>query len=74
MKTSPSEIDHAGTTWPICPTCGYEHQDAWEWIFGWELNPGLEGSGERKCYGCDEHFRVYRIVDVTYTTRKIDAC
>lgn len=51
---------------PVCPHCGYKHEDAWEWNFG----PSLEGdSNGRQCYRCDGVFDCERVVDVSYTTR-----
>ena len=62
-------VGHRGTMRqdrPVCPHCGYEHDDAWEWDFG----PGLEGDSEgRECYRCGEVFDCERIVDVSYTTK-----
>ena len=53
-------------TSPVCPHCGYKHDDAWEWNFG----PGLEGdSNGRECYRCGGVFDCERVVDVSYTTR-----
>lgn len=50
---------------PVCPHCGYQHDDAWEWDFG----PGLDGNNDdMQCYRCDEKFDCERIVDVRYTT------
>ena len=55
---------------PVCPHCGYEHDDSWEWNFG----PGLEGTAEgRSCYRCDGEFDCERVVDVSYTTKAIQA-
>jgi hypothetical protein len=51
---------------PVCPHCGYEHDDAWEWNFG----PGIDGTSEgHTCYHCDGLFDCERIVDVSYTTK-----
>ncbi len=51
---------------PVCPHCGYQHDDAWEWNFG----PGLDGTFEgRQCHRCDREFDCERVVDVSYTTR-----
>lgn len=54
---------------PVCPHCGYQHDDAWEWNFG----PGLEGSSERQCYHCDEPFHCERVVDISFTTQPLPA-
>lgn len=62
-------VGHRDTTRqerPVCPHCGYEHNDAWEWNFG----PGLEGNSDgRECDRCGETFDCERIVDVSYTTK-----
>jgi hypothetical protein len=51
---------------PVCPKCGYEHDDAFEWNFG----PGLDGTSEgRYCYRCEAKFDCERVVTVDYTTR-----
>ena len=51
---------------PVCPHCGHEHDDAWEWNFG----NGLEGTSEaRQCYRCDGEFDCERVVYVSYTTK-----
>ena len=55
---------------PVCPYCGWSHTDAWEWQ---DFGPGLEGSGEFECEGCDKAFFAERIVTVEYTTRKLKA-
>jgi uncharacterized Zn-finger protein len=51
----------------ICPHCGNEHRDAWEW----DLGGGIEGEGEVNCEECDKEFSVSRMVEITYTTRKL---
>ena len=51
---------------PVCPHCGYQHDDAWEWNFG----PGLDGSSEgRTCDSCEGEFDCERVVCVDYTTK-----
>jgi hypothetical protein len=54
---------------PVCPHCGYEHDDAWEWNFG----DGMEGSIDIECSHCDSLFHVIREVEVTYSTSKINS-
>ena len=51
--------------WPVCPYCGHEHKDAWEW----DLGPGLEGDGEYECSDCGKPFHVSRSVTIYYTTK-----
>lgn len=49
---------------PICPHCGYMHQDAWEWPF--------EDIGDseltRDCMRCEQPFRCERAIEITYST------
>ena len=56
-----NEIDHDYTNEVVCPHCGYEHHDSWEFPDG----------GEYDCANCGEPFLVERIVDVTYCTSKL---
>ncbi len=41
----------------ICPWCGYQHGDAWEFH-----------SGDYECHGCEKLFHVEVERTVTYTT------
>ena len=51
---------------PVCPHCGFRHDDAWEWNFG----PFQEGdSNGRQCERCGKEFDCDRVVDVSYTTK-----
>lgn len=54
-----SELDTIGTDEPICPHCGYVHQDAFEW----------SDEGIRNCRKCRKPFAYERNVEVTYDTR-----
>lgn len=45
----------------ICPYCGYEDTDSWEWNENYEYYD---------CPDCGEEFRVERYVEVTYSTFK----
>lgn len=54
---------------PVCPHCGYKHDDAWEWNFGL----GLDGDTSVRCYHCDELFDCERVIDVSYTTKPTHA-
>lgn len=50
----------------ICPYCGYEHGDAWEWAAG-------ETEGDRmECNGCKKVFVFWAEHDVTYLARDIE--
>lgn len=44
----------------ICPHCGYEHGDCWEWVKDRPRNT--------KCDGCGQTFSVYAEYDVVYIT------
>jgi diadenosine tetraphosphatase ApaH/serine/threonine PP2A family protein phosphatase len=51
---------------PVCPHCGYRHDDAWEWNFG----PGLDGDrNDIECGYCGETFDCERVVYTNYTTK-----
>ena len=52
--------DHEYTDEIVCPHCGTEYNDSWEWE-----------EGEHECDDCEHSFTVERIVTVQYTTRKI---
>lgn len=53
-------IDHDVTAEVVCPYCGYEFEDSWE----------FEDDGEFDCYGCDKTFLHSRHVSITYSTEK----
>lgn len=48
----------------VCPHCGYEHGDAWEYTEDHE--------SKTECYGCDKPFMQWREIVVTYHARAID--
>jgi len=50
---------------PVCPHCGYKHDDAEEWNFGFGLYGLSEG---RTCYECEGEFDCRRGGTVYYTT------
>ena len=58
-----SEPDTSYLHNPVCPYCGHEHQDAWEW---------RSDSSEVNCGNCDTEFHYERIITVEYTTKKIN--
>ncbi len=60
LENEDDEIDHDHTDEIVCPCCGYEHQDSWE----------FQDNGEQKCYGCKKVFTWDRQVKVTYCTTK----
>jgi hypothetical protein len=45
----------------ICPHCGYEHRDSWEFQ-----------DGEHDCPDCEKSFTLSRNVSVTYDTKKLE--
>jgi len=55
---------------PVCPHCGHEHRDAYEWDFGPLLEGRITG---RECDSCGEVFDCARVVTVEYTTKKPSA-
>lgn len=61
-------IDCEYTREIVCPYCGYKYSDSWEVDFG----EGAEGDTEIDCISCDESFSVSRMVEVTYSSRKIE--
>ncbi len=60
-----NKIDHEITSEIVCPYCGYEEGDSWEWQHFLELG---ECSGE--CGECGKEFYITMDVDVTYSTYK----
>ena len=60
-------MDTEYTEAPVCPHCGHNHRDAWEWDFG----AGYEGDTEVECDMCDEPFQVFRDARITYTTKPL---
>ena len=60
------EIDHVHTDEIVCPYCGEEQGDSWEW------GTGREEDSESECGYCDKTFRWSRNIEVTYTTRKME--
>ena len=51
------------TTYPVCPSCGSQHTNAWEWDMD-------DFDNERECWRCGEPFICTRIVTVEYCTCK----
>jgi hypothetical protein len=58
-------IDTEHRDLPICPHCGHEHKEAWDWGF-----PGAEGCIETWCESCGKEMIVSKSVTITYTTTK----
>ena len=57
------EIDHEYTSEIVCPYCGYEHSDSWEWE-----QDELEPSEDYECKDCGRTFIAERNVTVRYST------
>jgi hypothetical protein len=54
---------------PICPHCGNEETDSWELDFG---EDGRGGEIDIKCEHCEEMYWCIRIIEVRYTSGKIE--
>ena len=59
-----SEIKHKDTKEIICPYCGYEFSDSWDY------SSDLEDIGLIDCENCDKSFYANRIVTIDYSTEK----
>lgn len=65
QKPVEEEINHEYTDEIVCPYCGNEHGDSWE------FNSNEQGSlGLYECGNCGKEFYVCRDVSVTYSTTK----
>lgn len=47
----------------VCPYCGYEESDSWEHRYDYD--------DEYECEECGKKFSWERIIDVSYTSKKI---
>lgn len=65
MPNNEKQINHSWTEQIVCPHCGYEHEDSWDFYLNADDN-----SVRLFCYRCDKPFMSDREVEVTYTTRK----
>lgn len=52
--------DHEFTANIVCPYCGEEHGDSWEY-----------SEGETECVECERRFDMVRVVEVSYVTSKL---
>lgn len=52
------------TQWPVCPHCGHQHTDAWEW---------RHDDDYVDCESCGQEFAYSREIDVHYTTNIPDS-
>ena len=59
-----SEIKHKYTKEIVCPYCGYEFSDSWDY------SSDLEDIGLIDCENCDKSFYANRIVTIDYSTEK----
>lgn len=57
-KRNPPDTDNQHQV--ICPHCGYEHTDSWEYE-----------EGEHECSQCERTFELTKRMWVTFTTRKV---
>lgn len=54
------QFDTSWTKEAVCPHCGHEQSDSWEY----------SDSGVYNCGSCDKKFHLTRNTKVTYTTEK----
>ena len=59
----PEKIDHDHTDEVICPYCGYEFSDSWEFNAN-------QDEQHVECEECGKEFFLYVDITVNYTTRK----
>ena len=59
MKTA-EEVCHRYTYEIVCPYCGYEYEDSWE----------FNETGEEQCDQCFKEFEYERETTVRYSTEK----
>ena len=57
------KIDHEYTDEVVCPWCGYEVDDSFEFE---------DEFGEERCYECDKKYTYTRYTRVEYSTEKKD--
>jgi DNA-directed RNA polymerase subunit RPC12/RpoP len=60
-----TEIDHEYTDEVVCPYCGFEYGDSYEFFTGCHEN------SEAQCEGCNKYFAMTRNVSVDYSTSKM---
>jgi len=58
-----SKIDHDHTNELVCPYCGYEFTDSWEFN-------DTQDEQHVECHDCGKEFLLYVHISVDYTTRK----
>jgi nitrite reductase/ring-hydroxylating ferredoxin subunit len=60
------EIDTFSRDTIICPWCGHEFRDPWEF----DMNDG--DCMDMECYECDAKFTVLCSIDISYTTERVE--
>jgi len=65
VLSAPEDIDHDYTREVVCPWCGHEHSDSWEW---W-IDSRSECT-EFECERCEKPIEATRYVEITYSTRR----
>lgn len=58
------KIENEYTQEIVCPFCGIEYSDSWEY------EGGKEDLGLIECYECGKHFYANRQTEITYCTEK----
>ena len=61
-------IDHELTDELVCPYCGHEFGDSWEYF----SDDGGQTSRRLKCDECERELFAEVVVDISYTTRKLE--
>lgn len=56
------EFETEHTENPVCPFCGHEHDDAWDW--------GGRDIGDYVCNNCEKIFKYVRHIEIYYYTSK----
>ena len=59
------EIDCTNTSEVVCPYCGYESSDSYDYFY-----PGNTNDAEIECGECYKEFSVYRDIFVSYNSYK----
>ena len=57
-----AEIDHEFADEVVCPYCGYQFRDSWEFA---------EYEDDIPCYECEKHFSIESHISRSFSTRKL---
>lgn len=68
--SEPAPTDTHLTTFPVCPHCGSDDQDWWDGLTI-QVNDGTKWTAH--CSDCGGDYEVSACVDVTFTTKALDA-